>query len=431
MNRTPTGTARDPQLRATQLLADATALAPELTRLRRDLHAEPEVGLDLPHTQQKVTGALAALPLEVRLGQRLSSVVAVLRGPRPGPTVLLRADMDALPLQEATGLAYASRFPGRMHACGHDLHTAMLVGAARLLCARRRELAGNVVFMFQPGEEHDAGARLMIEEGVLDATGERPAAAYVLHVLSGQLPARQFGTRPGPVTANADELHVTVSGVGGHGALPSRAADPIAAASAMVTALYAYVSRNVDIFDPVVVSVCSIHAGTAGNIIPDQARFDGTVRSLSQRARQKILAGIRQVLDGVAHAHGVRVEVRLDAGYPAVVNDARETRFAASTVRDLFGTGRLILFPVPSTAAEDFAYILSEVPGAYVFLGACPDGCDASTAAFNHAPDARFDDGVLPDGAALLAELAQQRLGPRDCPPAAGEQLIPGRPRSP
>jgi hippurate hydrolase len=410
LNRELTGLADDVPMSTPELLADAAALLPELTRLRRELHAEPEVGLELPLTQRKVLGALAGLPLEVTLGKQLSSVVAVLRGERPGPTVLLRGDMDALPLEEATGLDFASRFPGRMHACGHDLHTTMLAGAARLLCDRRDELAGNVIFMFQPGEEHDAGGRLMIEEGVLDAAGDRPVAAYVLHTLSGQLPTGRFGTRAGPLTANSDELHVTVAGVGGHGSVPVLARDPVAAASAMVTALQVYISRSVNIFDPVVISVCSFHAGTAVNIIPGEALFSGTIRSFSKESRRKVLAGIREVLGGVAQAHGVRAEISFREGYPAVVNDPRETSVAASVVRELFGGDRLALFPTPSPAAEDFSFILAEVPGAYVFLGACPDECNALTAPFNHAPGAIFADGVLSDGAAFLTGIALRRL---------------------
>jgi hippurate hydrolase len=406
-----------------RLLADAAALAPELTRIRRRLHAEPEIGLELPRTQATVLEALAGLPLEVSTGRRLSSVVAVLRG-GAGPAVLLRADMDALPVQEVTGLAYASTVPGRMHACGHDLHTAMLIGAARLLAARRAELAGSVIFMFQPGEEHDAGARLMLSEGLLDAAGDRPAAAYALHVLSAHLAAGRFGTRGGVLTSSADELHVTVTGVGGHGSVPSLARDPIAAASAMVTALAAYVSRGVNIMDPVVVSVCSIHAGTAVNIIPDEARFAGTIRTFSVAAREQVLAGIRQVLHGVAEAHGVRVEVSFGNGYPATRNDIKETRRVASTVREMFGPDRLTLFPSPATAAEDFSFVLAEVPGCYVFLGAPPakpsaepeppakaePPAEAEPPAFNHSPAAVFNEAVMPDGAAFLAALALRRL---------------------
>ncbi len=394
---------------APELLAAAAALAPDLTRLRRDVHAEPEIGLDLPRTQQKVLAALTGLPLELTVGQRLTSVVGVLRGKRPGPTVLLRADMDALPLQEATGLSYASKIPGLMHACGHDLHTAMLVGAAHLLCARGDELAGNVIFMFQPGEEHAAGARLMIEEGLLDAAGERPSAAYALHVLSSYLPAGQFATRAGVLTANGDEVHVTVTGVGGHGGVPSMARDPVIAASAMVTALPAHLSRTMSPLEPVVVSVCNFHAGTAVNIIPDEARFDGTIRSLTPQSRQKVLAAIRQVIAGVADAYGVRAEVSFGNGYPACANDPRTANRAAATARDLFGTERMAAIEAPGMAAEDFGFVMAEVPGAFVYLGACPDELAPSSAAFIHTPEAMFNERVLPDGAAFLAALALRR----------------------
>ena len=396
---------------ASELRAAAAALAPELIRLRRDVHAEPEAGLDVPRTQEKVLTALAELPLELTLGKRLTSITGVLRGRRPGPTILLRADMDALPLQEVTGLDYASRFPGLMHACGHDMHTAMLVGAARLLCARRDQLTGNVIFMFQPGEEHDAGARLMIEEGLLDAAGDRPVAAYALPVLSSYMPAGQFGTRAGVLTANGDEVHVRVIGAGGHGAVPSLAKDPIVAASAMVTAIQVYLSRSMSHLEPVVVSICNFHAGTAVNIIPDEARLDGTIRSLSPESRDKVLDGIRQVLDGVAATYGVRAEISFTNGYPATVNDPREANVAAATVHDMFGVDRLIVIPAPAMAAEDFAFVLAEVPGAYVYLGACPDGLDVSTAAFIHTPEAVFNDRVLPDGAAFLAAVALRRSG--------------------
>ena len=394
----------------TALLADAAALAGSLVRLRRELHAEPETGLEMPRTQRKVLAALSGLPLEVTLGEKLSSVTAVLRGGRPGPTVLLRGDMDALDVDEETRLDYASKVPGQMHACGHDLHAAMLAGAARLLCARRAELPGNVVFMFQPGEEHDAGARLMLEEGLLDAAGERPVAAYALHALAGQLPAGHFGTRPDVMTAYADELHVTVKGASGHGSTPYLARDPIAAASAMVTALQVHVARSVDIFDPVVVSVCSFHAGTATNIIPGEARLGGTVRTLNQRSRRQVRDGIRQVVAGVAEAHGVRAEVSFGNGYPAVVNDPGETRVAVSALRGLFGEQRIALFAHPVPGAEDFAFVLEDVPGAFLFLGTCPEECDPSTAPFNHSSHAMFDDRFLSDGAAFLAAVAMRRL---------------------
>jgi amidohydrolase len=391
-----------PTARATGDLQD------DLVRLRRDLHREPELGLELPRTQERVLAALDGLPLEIGLGRSLSSVTAVLRGSSPGPAVLLRADMDALPLTERSGVDYASRVPDRMHACGHDLHTAMLVGAARILADA--EFAGSVVFMFQPGEEGSAGARHMIAEGVLDAAGTRPVAAYGLHVTSALLPGGCFMTRRGPLMAAADEIHVTVFGAGGHGSQPHRANDPIPAACEMVTALQTFTTRSFDAFDPVVITVGSFHAGTSANIIPAEARFELTIRSFSREAHARVLEGVDRVLRGIGAAHGLGVEVDHHIGYPVTVNTAAEADFAAATIGELYGRERFGWGPDPITAAEDFSYVLQEVPGAFVFLSACPPDRDPATAPFNHAPDAVFDDGVLGDGAALLAELALRRL---------------------
>jgi amidohydrolase len=389
---------------------DAAAIAGELTELRRQLHREPEVGLDLPRTQQKVLAALDGLPLEVSVGQALSSVTAVLRGDPGGPAVLLRGDMDALPVTERTGLDYASAIPGVMHACGHDLHTAMLVGAARILAARRAGLPGNVIFMFQPGEEGRHGARYMISEGVLDAAGGRPAAAYALHVTSAQNGLGTFATRPGPMMAAADILEVTVRGAGGHASVPHLCADPIPAACAMVTALQTMVTRTFDVFDPVVITVGSFHAGTTDNVIPDEARFLATVRSFSPGARDRVRAASLRLVADLAAAHGLSADTKYHDGYPVTMNDAAEAEFAGQAVADLFGPGRLATQANPLAGAEDFSYVLGEVPGAFLMLGACPPGADPATAPFNHAADAVFDDSVLPDGAALLAELALRRL---------------------
>jgi amidohydrolase len=389
---------------------DAAAIAGELTELRRQLHREPEVGLDLPRTQQKVLAALDGLPLEVSVGQALSSVTAVLRGDPGGPAVLLRGDMDALPVTERTGLDYASAIPGVMHACGHDLHTAMLVGAARILAARRPGLPGNVIFMFQPGEEGRHGARYMISEGVLDAAGGRPAAAYALHVTSAQNDLGTFATRPGPMMAAADILEVTVRGAGGHASVPHLCADPIPAACAMVTALQTMVTRTFDVFDPVVITVGSFHAGTTDNVIPDEARFLATVRSFSPGARDRVRAASLRLVADLAAAHGLSADTKYHDGYPVTMNDAAEAEFAGQAVADLFGPGRLATQANPLAGAEDFSYVLGEVPGAFLMLGACPPGADPATAPFNHAADAVFDDSVLPDGAALLAELALRRL---------------------
>ncbi|GGP99431.1 M20 metallopeptidase family protein [Streptosporangium pseudovulgare] len=392
------------------LRASADDMRDELARLRHDLHREPELGLDLPRTQERVLTALTGLPLDVRLGRRLSSVTAVLRGASPGPVVLLRGDMDALPVTERGDPAVASRVAGRMHACGHDLHTAMLAGAARLLAARRDLLAGSVVFMFQPGEEGQGGAKLMIEEGVLDAAGERPVAAYALHVFSSGLPRGVFATRGGPMLAASDTLSVTVRGVGGHGSAPHRARDPVPVACEIVTALQTMVTRSFDVFDPVVLTVGSFHAGTTENVIPDRARFEATVRSFSPASHALVRDRSTALARGIAAAHGLEADVEYRVSYPVTVNDPEEAALVAETVREVYGEDRFVMVPRPFPASEDFSFVCAEVPSAFVALGACPKGVDPATAAVNHSPDALFDDAVLPDGAALYAELAVRRL---------------------
>jgi hippurate hydrolase len=389
---------------------EAARIAADLVELRRSIHAEPEIGLDLPRTQRKVLDALGALPVDISLGTGLSSVTAVLRGERPGPAVLLRADMDALPVTEQSGVDYAARRPGAMHACGHDLHTAMLIGAARLLAARRPELAGSVVFMFQPGEENGGGARLMIEQGVLDAAGERPAAAYALHVASGMLPLGLVASRAGPMLAAADTLHITVHGRGGHGSQPQHAADPVPAACEIVLALQTMVTRQFDVFDPVVLTVGSFHAGTTDNVIPDDAELHATVRSFSPTARTAIQRAAPKLARDIATAHGLTVTADYEDGYPVTVNSGAEVAFAEQTVTDVLGRGRFVTAPNPIPGSEDFSYVLTEVPGAYLMLGAVPPSADPLTAPFNHSPRAVFDDAALPDGAALYAGLALRRL---------------------
>jgi hippurate hydrolase len=389
-------------------------MAGEITELRHAIHREPEIGYDLPRTQEKVLGALAGLPVEISVGQRLTSVIAVLRGGLPGPVVLLRADMDALPVTEATGAPFASQVDGVMHACGHDLHTAMLAGAARLLSARQPDLPGSVIFMFQPAEEGGGGARFMLEEGVLDAAGERPVAAYALHVFSNMLDCGVFATRPGPALAASDAITVTVRGRGGHASMPQRAADPIPAACEMVTALQTMVTRRFDIFDPVVLTVGSIHGGTARNVIPDEVTFLATARSYSPESRRRLRDGTLRLVGNIAHAHGLTAAVEYAEGYPVTVNDAAEAAFATATAADLFGTGRAVTAGQPLAGAEDFSFVLQQVPGAFIMLGACPPGADPDTAPTNHSAVAAFDDAPLADGAALYAELALRRL-------AAGE----------
>jgi amidohydrolase len=391
------------------LREDAKAIQDELVVLRRELHQIPEIGLRLPRTQEKVLAELHALPLELSTGSGLDSVTAVLRGGKPGPVVLLRGDMDALPVTEQTGEEFTSRHDGVMHACGHDLHTAGLVGAARLLSARRDELAGDVVFMFQPGEEGMDGAGHMLAEGVLEAAGRPVEAAYGLHVLSSDIARGVFSSRPGPLMAASDGLFVRVVGAGGHGSTPYSALDPVPVACEMVIALQTMVTRRFDVFDPVVFTVGSFHAGTKRNIIPDDAAFEATIRTFSPAVSAQVRQYAVQLCQSIAAAHGLQVEVRYDNEYPATINHAADHEFVADTVREVFGEERFEEMANPMTGSEDFSRVLESVPGAYLFLGACVTD-DPGSAPANHSPRAAFDDRVLSDGAALLAELAMRRL---------------------
>lgn len=388
---------------------DAKAMQGDLVELRRRLHREPEVGLEIPRTQEKVLAAVSGLPLEVSTGSGTTSVTGVLRGGKPGPTVILRGDMDALPVVENLDIDFKSTNDS-MHACGHDLHTSMLVGAANLLSARKESLAGDVVFMFQPGEEGYDGAGVMISEGILDASGQQPIAAYALHVTSAVLPSGVFASRPGTIMAAADKLIVTVRGAGGHGSAPHRALDPIPAACEMVSALQTFVTRSFDVFDPVVITVGMFHSGTAHNVIPDVATFEATIRSFSESAHSRVLSESVRVVRGIAEAHGLEVELSAEALFPVTVNDQGKVDIVADRVRNLYGENRWFELPFPLTGSEDFSRILQAVPGAMVFLGAHAADASPDTAPFNHSPLAAFDDSVLADGAGLYADLALQHL---------------------
>lgn len=421
----------------TDLVEAATDLFPELRRMRRDLHRVPELGLQLPRTQEVLLRELAHLPLEITLGSSLTSVVAVLRGTNqsavsagvlaglngsgaqgavaevtadPRPAVLLRSDMDALPVHEEVDLPFRSSSDERMHACGHDLHMAMCLGAAQLLCDRRDQLPGDVVFMFQPGEEGHDGASNMLQEGVLDVAGTRVVAAFALHVFSGAVPHRRFSSRPGAFMSASEDLKVVVRGRGGHGSTPHRANDPVVAIAEIVTALQSMVTRKFDIFDPVVVTVGSLHAGHQRNTIPESAYFDATIRTFSPAARTRVRQAVETLATGVASGHGVEAECIWEGGYPLTQNDQEQVRLAEATVQDMFGVDRYATLERPFAASEDFARVLDEVPGAMVALSAVPVGVDATMSAFNHSPRAFFDEAVLPDGAALLAQLASTSL---------------------
>lgn len=392
-------------------------LEPDLIALRHEFHQSPEVGLHLPATQARLLRELEGLPLEVSLGEQVTSIVAVLRGrgecAREPRAVLLRGDMDGLPVTEATGLDWAST-NGAMHACGHDLHMTMLVGAVKALCAQVDELPGDVVFMFQPGEEGCDGASYMITEGVLDAAGRPLDAAYALHVWSsGQEPCGTFTTKPGAIMASSDIAHVRITGRGGHGSAPHLAADPVPAMAEMITATHAMVTRRFDVFDPVVVTVGQAHAGTIANVIPETASFDATLRAFSTRARDRVFRLIPEVMAGIASAHGLGAEVTFTEQYPVTVNHDAETDWVAGVVEDLFGADAHVRWTTPLTAAEDFSRVLQAVPGSFIGLQACPPELDHTTAPFNHSAYARFDDSVLMRGALLLAELASRTLSGR------------------
>ncbi|HET6294873.1 MAG TPA: M20 family metallopeptidase [Kribbella sp.] len=390
--------------------SDVAELAPEMTDLRHRLHRAPEIGLQLPRTQETLLEALSDLGLELTLGQSVTSITGVLRGGRStGTAVLLRADMDALPVQERSGEPFSSEIDGAMHACGHDLHMAMLVGAARLLAEQRDALAGDIVFMFQPGEEGYDGAGAMIKEGVLTAAGPLVSAAYGMHVRSGKTPNGVFTTRGNTMMSSSSKLKVTVRGRGGHGSSPHFGRDPIAAAAEMITTLQTMVTRRFDIFDPVVVTVGAVAGGIASNVIPDTADFAATIRTFSTATGEKIGPLATAVCEGVAMAHGLEVDVEYVREYPATVNDPVHADFVADVVSEVFGPDQFVPMEFPEPGSEDFSRVLQAVPGSYMMLGAAVTD-DLANAPSNHSPLARFDDRVMTRGAVLHAELAIRSL---------------------
>ena len=395
---------------ASELLSAAYNDADRTIDLRRRLHRHPEIGLHLPETQRMVLEAFADLPVEVSTGTATSSVVAVLRGARPGHTYLLRGDMDALPVQEDTGLPFASEVPGVMHACGHDTHVAMLLGAARLLADRRDEFAGQVVFMAQPGEEGFHGARYMLEEGLLEVVPEAPVSgAFALHSMA-MLPSGTISVRPGPLMAAADQWRMTVRGRGGHASMPHTAGDPIPVAAEIVLALQSMVTRRVDVFDPAVVTVAHIEGGATSNVIPDSVLLEGTIRTLSAERRADMIASVQRVGTQIAAAHELTVEFAHEEGYPVTVNDAGVAAQVLEAAAELLGEPATAVMRAPLMGAEDFSYVLEKVPGAMAFLGACPPGLEPEQAPANHSNLVVFDEEPLPAGVALYARMALNAL---------------------
>ena len=394
-------------------LAAAREILPDVVEIRRRLHRIPEVGLELPRTQALVLDAVRELGLDPIPGVAVGSVVAAIEGASPGPTILLRADMDGLPLTEETGLDFASEHEGRMHACGHDTHVAMLLGAARLLIDQRVAWPGRVLLMFQPGEEGFHGARFMLDEGLLDQSGgERPSAAFALHIAM----LYETGTidiRPGPMLASADTLRITVRGRGGHASAPYTALDPIAVAAEITLALQTMITRRVDVFDPAVITIAQVVAGTPTNIIPETAFLGGTIRTVSEVRRVAVQAEVRRVCEGIASAHGASVEVEIEPGYPVTVNDAAFTELVLSVARDIVGEEDARLLPAPIMGAEDFSYVLQQVPGAMGFVGARPPDQDVATAPMNHSNRVVFDEAAMAVGIATYVGVARRHLGGR------------------
>src|SRR5229473_2178743 len=396
-----------------RFLDEARALLPAAVTLRRRIHAKPELGLNLPLTTEAVLGALQGSEVEIARGPSTSGLVVSLSGTKPGAqtgrTILLRGDMDALPMPEETGLAFASEIAGRMHACGHDAHTAMLVEAVHLLHGHRDELPGTVKFMFQPGEEGHAGARHMIADGLLDAD-PKPDAAFALHIFPN-FKAGAIAGRPGPLLASVDTWTIKVKGRGGHASMPHLAVDPVPVACEIGLALHAMVTRRTNVFDPVVLTLGKIAGGTASNIIPETVEMLGTLRTTSEAARGIATDGIRRVATNIAAAHQCEAEVAIRPGYPVTINDPAFVDFARSVATDLVGADNYIDLPAPFMGAEDFSYVLQRMPGCMMFLGVMPDGHDGHDhVASCHSNRMILNEDAMAVGIAMHAAVAHRFL---------------------
>ena len=401
---------------ATGVQQQAAGMLEYARSIRRDLHVWPEIGLDLPKTRERVLEALDGLPLDITLHKTTSGIAAMLTGDKPGPTVMLRGDMDALPMPEDTGLDFASKVDNVMHACGHDTHVAMLAGAAKMLSERKATLPGRVLFMFQPGEEGYGGAEYMLDEGILDVGPNRDGsespltAAYALHITSS-LPAGFIGTKGGPIMASSDVLRIEVKGKGGHASEPFRTLDPVPVACEIVTALQAFITRRIEIWDPAVITVTKLIAGTATNVIPEVARVEGTIRAMSAATRKKVHDGIKRVAEGIAAAHDMEATVEVVLGYPVTVNDGPSADFALDVAEAIVGNKAAVRMPHAVMGAEDFSYVLNRVPGAMMFLGLMPEGMDIMKAAPNHSNRAIYEETQMRRGIAVYSSLALRHLG--------------------
>jgi hippurate hydrolase len=390
-------------------LVSANNLSKDLIALRRRLHQIPEFALDLPQTQKTLLAELESLG-EITLGKSLSSIVLVIRGGTPGPTVLLRADMDALRVSEETNLDFASN-NGFMHACGHDLHMSAGVGAAKLIYEMKDQLKGDVAIWFQPGEEGHHGADVMISEGMLEITGTRPIAAYGLHVFTS-LPVGMMACKPGAMMASAGDMNVTFHGSGGHGSMPWLSKDPVAPMVEAISSLQTLINKNFDQFDPVILNVSWIRAGddATNNVIPDTASFGATVRTFSKVNTEKLHVQASKLITSIAEGFGIKAKIEFNEPTKVLINDDKSVARVSKIAKELAGSAGYLAMENPIAGGEDFASIVDLIPGAFVFLGACPKDMDHTTAPTNHSARAVFDDSVIPLGAALLASLASSHL---------------------
>ena len=372
-------------------------LATEMTEWRQHLHTIPELGFDCPKTAAFIAERLQEIGVdEMHTGIAQTGIVAIINGQGEGPTIGLRADFDGLPIVEETGVDYASTHPGKMHACGHDGHTAMLLGAAKYL-AETRNFAGRVALIFQPAEEAGGGGDVMVREGIMDRFDI--AQVYGIHNAPGH-PEGWIATTPGPIMAAADTITVNITGRGGHGARPQDAIDPVVAACAMVSAFQTIVSRNHDSGQDLVISITQIHAGTVDNVIPETAMINGTIRTYDKAVKEMVEARMRAIVDGTAAAYGVEAEMIYEHGYPATVNTPENAAFAADVARKVVGEANVI-DNIPKVAgSEDFSYMLEARPGAYLFVG-------AGEGAGLHHPQFNFNDDIASIGASFFAELVE------------------------
>lgn len=384
--------------------------AEQMIAMRRDLHRHPERRLRLPRTRQVILDALDGLGYEMHFGESLDSIMAVLRGDPDGPMVLLRGDMDALPIQERSGEEFSST-NDLMHACGHDLHVAGLVGAGRTL-AELGPLPGTVVLMFQPGEEDPGGAKIMVAEGSLEAAGRLPDAAFAVHVDTSERGV--ITTREGAMMASVTDLRIRITGRGGHGSRPHMAVDPVSVGAEITLALQNYITRRIYIFDPVVMNVGQFQTEGPLNAIPTSAHLGISVRTFSDAALEQLHEEVPRLVHGIAGAYGCTAELDWHLSCPVTFNDEVAAAAAISELREVFGDDRVVRAPQPWSGSEDFSYVLQKIPGAMLMLGACPPELDPATAPNNHSDEVRFDDSVLPDQATVLTTLAlnaMRRLG--------------------